>query len=200
LKEAKIKMGILKDKITWARVKSPWVLHFNSGACNGCDIEIVALLTPKFDVERFGVKLEPSPRHADVLLVTGCVTQQCAERLKRIYDQMPQPKFVVAIGACACSGGVFAGNYNVLGGADKVIPVTAYIPGCPPRPEAMLDGVVKLLNALSPPKIKKQKKQAEQPKAEEKPQVAQINAPAKPEAPIVVQEKPAVEEAKPVAK
>ena len=88
--------------ITWARVKSPWVLHFNSGACNGCDIEIVALLTPKYDVERFGVKLEPSPRHADVLLVTGCVTQQCAERLKRVYDQMPQPKFVVAIGACAC--------------------------------------------------------------------------------------------------
>ena len=103
----------MTDTKTWARVKSPWVLHFNSGACNGCDIEIVALLTPKYDVERFGVKLEPSPRHADVLLVTGCVTQQCAERLKSIYDQMPQPKFVVAIGACACSGGVFEGNYNV---------------------------------------------------------------------------------------
>ncbi len=145
---------IMTDTKTWARVKSPWVLHFNSGACNGCDIEIVALLTPKYDVERFGVKLEPSPRHADVLLVTGCVTQQCAERLKRVYDQMPQPKFVVAIGACACSGGVFEGNYNVLGGVDKVIPVTAYIPGCPPRPEAILDGVVKLLNALNPPKPK----------------------------------------------
>ena len=104
----------MTDTKTWARVKSPWVLHFNSGACNGCDIEIVALLTPKYDVERFGIKLEPSPRHADVLLVTGCVTQQCAERLKRVYDQMPQPKFVVAIGACACSGGVFAGNYNTL--------------------------------------------------------------------------------------
>ena len=99
---------------TWARLKSPWVLHFNSGACNGCDIEVVALLTPRFDVERFGIKLEPSPRHADVLLVTGSVTQQCAERLKRIYEQMPEPKFVVAIGACACSGGVFRGNYNVL--------------------------------------------------------------------------------------
>ena len=73
----------MTDTKTWARVKSPWVLHFNSGACNGCDIEIVALLTPKYDVERFGVKLEPSPRHADVLLVTGCVTQQCAERLKK---------------------------------------------------------------------------------------------------------------------
>lgn len=138
----------MPNTITWARVKSPWVLHFNSGACNGCDIEIVALLTPKYDVERFGVKLEPSPRHADVLLTTGCVTEQCAERLKRIYEQMPEPKFVVAIGACACSGGVFAGNYNVVGGVDKVIPVNAYIPGCPPRPEAILDGVVKLLTAL----------------------------------------------------
>ena len=153
----------MTDTKTWARVKSPWVLHFNSGACNGCDIEIVALLTPKYDIERFGVKLEPSPRHADVLLVTGCVTQQCAERLKSIYDQMPQPKFVVAIGACACSGGVFEGNYNVVGGVDKVIPVTAYIPGCPPRPEAILDGVVKLLNALNPPKPKKQPKQAKAP-------------------------------------
>jgi NADH-quinone oxidoreductase B subunit len=106
------------------------------------------LLTPKYDVERFGIKLEPSPRHADVLLTTGAVTRQCAERLKRIYEQMPEPKFVVAIGACACSGGVFAGNYNVLGGVDKVIPVNAYIPGCPPRPEAIIDGVVKLLKTL----------------------------------------------------
>ena len=145
---------------TWARLKSPWVLHFNSGACNGCDIEIVALLTPKYDVERFGIKLEPSPRHADVLLTTGVVTQQIAERLKRIYEQMPQPKFVVAIGACACSGGVMSGNYNVVGGVDKVIPVNAYIPGCPPRPEAIIDGVVKLLNSLKPPKPpKKEAKQ-----------------------------------------
>jgi len=136
---------------TWARVKSPWVIHFNSGACNGCDIEIVALLTPKYDVERFGIKLEPAPRQADVLLVTGAVTQQCAERLKRIYDQMPQPKFVVAIGACACGGGVFQGAYGVLSGVDKVLPVNAYIPGCPPRPEAIIDGVVKLLSSLQAP-------------------------------------------------
>ena len=163
----------MSDVVTWARVKSPWVLHFNAGACNGCDIEIVACLTPKYDVERFGVKLEPSPRHADVLLVTGAVTKQCAERLKRIYDQMPQPKFVVAIGACACSGGVFNGCYGVEGGVDKVIPVTAYIPGCAPRPEAIMDGVVKLLNALNPPKPKKVKKEeakpVEAPKGEAKP-------------------------------
>jgi NADH-quinone oxidoreductase B subunit len=148
--------------VLWSRLKSPWVLHFNSGACNGCDIEVVALLTPKFDVERFGIKLEPSPRHADVLLVTGSVTKQCAERLKRIYDQMPEPKFVVAIGACACSGGVFRGNYNVLNGVDQVLPVNAYIPGCPPKPEAIIDGVVKLLNSLKPTKPKKEEKKIEQ--------------------------------------
>jgi NADH-quinone oxidoreductase B subunit len=129
----------------WAQKKSPWVLHFNSGACNGCDIEVVALLTPRYDVERFGILLEPSPRHADVLLVTGVVTKQVADRLKRIYEQMPSPKFVVAIGACACSGGVFEGNYNVVGGVDKIIPVDVYIPGCAPKPEAIIDGVVKLL-------------------------------------------------------
>lgn len=133
--------------VKWAKKRSPWVLHFNSGACNGCDIEVVALLTPRYDVERFGILLEPSPRHADVLLVTGPVTRQCADRLQRIYEQMPEPKFVVAIGACACSGGVFEGNYNVLGGADKVISVDVYIPGCPPKPEAMIDGIVKLLKS-----------------------------------------------------
>jgi len=102
-------------------------------------------LTPKYDIERFGVLLEPSPRHADVLLVTGVVTRQCADRLKLIYEQMPKPRFVVAIGACACSGGVFEGNYSVLGGVDRVIPVDIYVPGCPPRPEAMIDGIAKLL-------------------------------------------------------
>jgi NADH-quinone oxidoreductase B subunit len=134
--------------VRWAGMRSPWVLHFNSGSCNGCDIEIAALLTPRYDVYRFGVQLEPSPRHADVLLVTGVVTRQCADRLKRIYEQMAKPAFVIAIGACGCTGGIFAGNYPVLGGADKVIPVDMYIPGCPPRPEALIDGVVKLLKTL----------------------------------------------------
>jgi len=131
--------------VKWAQKKSPWVLHFNSGACNGCDIEVVALLTPRYDVERLGILLEPSPRHADVLLVTGVVTRQVQDRLKRIYEQMPNPKFVVAIGACACSGGVFEGNYNVIGGVDKIIPVDIYIPGCAPKPEAIIDGIAKLL-------------------------------------------------------
>jgi NADH-quinone oxidoreductase B subunit len=134
--------------LKWARTKSPWLLHFNSGACNGCDIEVVALLTPRYDVERFGVKLEPSPRHADVLVVTGVVTKQCKARLKMIYQQMPSPKFVVAVGACACSGGIFQGCYNVSGRLDKIIPVDVYIPGCPPKPEAIVQGVAKLLAKL----------------------------------------------------
>ena len=105
-------------------------------------------MAPHYDVERFGIRLQPSPRFADVLIATGVVTKQCADRLKRIYDQMPEPKFVIAIGACACSGGVFRGCYNSLGGIDKVVPVNMYVPGCPPKPEAMIDAVAKLLAKL----------------------------------------------------
>lgn len=137
---------------TWARVNSPWAIHFNSGSCNGCDVEILATITPRYDLERVGIKLQGSPRHADVLVCTGPVTRQARERLIRVYEQMPEPKFVVAVGSCAISSGVFEGCHNVLGGIDKVIPVNAYIPGCPPRPEAIIDGVVKLLQSLQPPK------------------------------------------------
>jgi NADH-quinone oxidoreductase B subunit len=133
---------------TWARVNSPWAIHFNSGSCNGCDIEILATLTPRYDLERFGVKLQGSPRHADILICTGPVTRQARDRLRRIYEQMPDPKFVIAVGSCAISGGVFQGCYNVVGHVDAVIPVDVYIPGCPPRPEAIIDGVVKLLQSL----------------------------------------------------
>ena len=139
---------VLEQVKTWARVNSPWVIHFNSGSCNGCDIEILATLTPRYDLERLGVKLQGSPRHADILLCTGPVTRQARDRLVRIYSQMPEPKFVVAIGSCALSGGAFRGCYNIQGGIDQIIPVDAYIPGCPPRPEAIIDGVVKLLSAL----------------------------------------------------
>ena len=139
---------MLEKIVTWARTKSPWVIHFNSGACNACDIEILATFTPRFDLERFGVLLKGTPRHADVLICSGPVTLQTRDRLKRIYEQMAEPKFVVAVGTCASSGGVFKGCYGVCGGIDSVIPVSAYIPGCPARPEAIIDGVVKLLNSL----------------------------------------------------
>jgi len=136
-------------KVDYRLVKySPWLVHFNTGACNGCDIEVLAALTPLYDPERFGVKLSPSIRHGDILVVTGAVTKKAADRLKRLYDQMPCPKFVLAVGACAIDGGVFSKSYNVVGGVDRVVPVSAYIPGCPPRPEAILDGVVKLLEAI----------------------------------------------------
>lgn len=133
---------------TWARLNSIWAVHFNSGSCNGCDIEILATLTPRYDVERFGIKLQGSPRHADVLLVTGPVTRQARERLLRTYQQMPEPKFVVSVGSCSISGGVFEGCYSVGGSVDEVIPVDVYIPGCPPRPEAVIDGIVLLLTHL----------------------------------------------------
>jgi NADH-quinone oxidoreductase B subunit len=141
-------MSVLDKLVRWARIKSPWVLHFNTGACNACDIEIIAALAPHFDVERFGVMLKATPRHADVLLASGPVTRQIKDRVKRIYEQMPEPKFVVAVGTCACSGGAFAGCYNVTGGIDTVVPVSAYIPGCPASPAAIIDGVVKLLGSL----------------------------------------------------
>jgi len=141
-------MSVVTKIVTWARLKSPWVLHFNTGACNACDIEIVAALTPRYDLERFGVLLKGTPRHADIILCSGPVTKQIKGRLKRIYDQMPEPKFVVAVGTCSCSGGVFDGCYNVESGIDAVIPVAAYIPGCPASPKAIIDGVVKLLASV----------------------------------------------------
>jgi len=123
--------------------KSPWVVHFNCNSCNGCDIEIVACLTPLYDLERFGVIHVGNPKHADVLVVTGSVNHRTARVLKNVYDQMPSPKVVVAMGVCASSGGIFAEGYNVLGGVDKVVPVDVFVPGCPAKPEAMLDGILK---------------------------------------------------------
>ena len=139
---------MLERVIRWSRKKSPWILHLNSGACNACDIEVVAALTPRFDVERLGVLLKATPRHADVIVATGPVTRQLRDRIIRIYEQTPDPKFVVAVGACAMSGCVYRGAYNICGGLDQVIPVNVYIPGCPVRPDAILDGVVKLINTL----------------------------------------------------
>jgi len=139
---------IISKVLKWARQNSPWFLHFNTGGCNGCDIEILSLLTPRYDVERFGILKESSPRHADILICTGPVTQQVKPRLQRIYDQMPEPKWVLAVGSCSCSGGIFSGAHNILGGIDKVLPVDMYIPGCPCRPEAIIDGIVKLLERV----------------------------------------------------
>ena len=128
--------------------KSPWVVHYDGSSCNGCDIEVLACLMPRYDVERFGIINCGNPKHADVFLVTGSVNEQNKDVIKQIYDQMPEPKVVVAVGICACSGGVFKDCYNVLGGVDQVIPVDAYVPGCAARPEAIIDAVVKGLDVL----------------------------------------------------
>ena len=139
---------MLNKLARWSRIKSPWILHLNSGACNACDIEIVAALTPRFDVERFGILLKATPRHADVIIASGPVTRQMRDRIIRIYEQTPDTKFVIAVGACAMSGCVYRGAYNIMGGIDQVIPVNIYVPGCPARPDAIVDGVVKLLGKL----------------------------------------------------
>ncbi|MEM2851421.1 MAG: NADH-quinone oxidoreductase subunit NuoB [Candidatus Bathyarchaeia archaeon] len=128
--------------VSLSRIKSPWLFHLNTGSCNGCDIEIVAALTPRYDAERLGCLLVGSPRHADVLLVTGPVTRQMISRVIRVYEQVPEPKAVVAVGACAASGGPFVGSYVIEGPLDGIIPVDAYVLGCPPRPEAIVRGIV----------------------------------------------------------
>ena len=141
-------MGFVDNMIKRSRLKSPWIVHFDCGSCNGCDIEVLACLTPIYDIERFGILNIGNPKHADVLLVTGTVNLRNKHVLKNIYDQMPGPKAVIAIGACGCSGGVFREAYNVVGGVDKVIPVDVYVPGCPARPEAIIDGVVAALEKV----------------------------------------------------
>jgi len=135
--------------LQWARIKSPWICHFNTGGCNACDIELVAALTPRFDVERFGILLKGSPRHADILVVTGPVTLQTEARLRSVYDQMAEPRFVMVVGVCGCSGSVYHGCYSVKGGIDRVIPVDVYVGGCPPRPSEIIDGVVQILNKIA---------------------------------------------------
>lgn len=128
--------------------KSPWIIHYDGSSCNGCDIEVLACLTPLYDIERFGIINTGNPKHADVFLITGSINEQNADVVRTIYNQMPDPKVVAAIGICATSGGIFRECYNVKGGVDSTIPVDIYIPGCAARPEAIIDGVVAALGVL----------------------------------------------------
>ncbi|MCL1918791.1 MAG: NADH-quinone oxidoreductase subunit B family protein [Peptococcaceae bacterium] len=141
--------------------KSPWLVHYDASSCNGCDIEVLACLTPLYDVERFGVLNIGNPKHADIFVVTGSVNEQNRSVIQNIYNQMAEPKVVVAVGACASSGGIFRECYNVQGGVDNVIPVDVYVSGCAARPEAIIDGVVQALGVLEQKYEESKKKGAE---------------------------------------
>jgi Ni,Fe-hydrogenase III small subunit len=121
------------------------IREVDAGSCNGCELEIHALNNAYYDLERFGLRFVASPRHADVLLVTGPVTKNMHEALARTYAATPDPKWIVAVGDCAANGGIFAGSYAVEGGVSRVVPVDLHIPGCPPEPEALLQGLLALL-------------------------------------------------------
>lgn len=129
--------------------KSPWIIHYDASSCNGCDIEVLACLTPLYDVERFGIINTGNPKHADIFVITGGVNEQNKEVVENLYNQMPDPKVVVAVGICACSGGVFRECYNVAGGVNMIIPVDVYVPGCAARPESIIDGIVQGLAVLN---------------------------------------------------
>jgi Ni,Fe-hydrogenase III small subunit/formate hydrogenlyase subunit 6/NADH:ubiquinone oxidoreductase subunit I len=133
----------LKERIKGRLGRSLHVRQVDAGSCNGCELEIAATANPVFDLERFGIHFVASPRHADVLLVTGPVTRNMETALRRTYEATPEPRVVVAVGACGCSGGIFGeGTYASLGGVDRVVPVDVYVPGCPPRPHAILNGLL----------------------------------------------------------
>ncbi|MCE9654708.1 NADH-quinone oxidoreductase subunit NuoB [Clostridium celatum] len=128
--------------------KSPWIIHYDGSSCNGCDIEVLASLSPLYDAERFGVINTGDPRQADILVITGAVNEKNSEVIKQIYEQMPNPKVVMAVGICACSGGIFKDCYNILGGVNKIVPVDVYVMGCAARPEAIIDGIIKAVDIL----------------------------------------------------
>jgi Ni,Fe-hydrogenase III small subunit/Pyruvate/2-oxoacid:ferredoxin oxidoreductase delta subunit len=133
----------LRERIRGRLGRSLHVRQVDAGSCNGCELEIAATANPLYDLERYGIHLVASPRHADVLLVTGPVTRNMEIALRRTYEAAPEPRIVVAVGACGCSGGIFGeGTYAAIGGVDRVVPVDVYIPGCPPRPQAILNGLL----------------------------------------------------------
>ena len=132
----------LREKIKKMFGRSLSIREIDAGSCNGCEVEITALNNPIYDIERFGIRFVSSPRHADVLLVTGPASRNMEIALQRTYEATPNPKIVIAVGACACSGGIFGDTYATTGGIDKVIPVDVYIPGCPPRPEVLIQGLL----------------------------------------------------------
>jgi Ni,Fe-hydrogenase III small subunit len=142
-------MNLWKRMMCYCRRHSPWLFHMNTGSCNGCDIELIASLSPRYDAEQVGAVLQASPRHADVLCVTGPVTRNSIGAIKTVYAQICGPKAVVAIGSCPASTNVFIDSRTLEGPLDQHIPVDVYVPGCPPRPDAILAGVAKAAGILA---------------------------------------------------
>jgi Ni,Fe-hydrogenase III small subunit/Pyruvate/2-oxoacid:ferredoxin oxidoreductase delta subunit len=140
--------GTLNENIHRVLGRSLAIRQVDAGSCNGCELEIGALNNPVHDIERLGIHFVASPRHADMLLVTGPVTRNMEQALRKTYAATPEPKVVAAVGACGISGGIFGTNYATVGGVDRVVPVDVYIPGCPPRPQALLHGILLAVNRL----------------------------------------------------
>jgi Ni,Fe-hydrogenase III small subunit len=140
---------MFKKAIAKSMAKSPWLYHINTGSCNGCDIELVACLTPRYDAERFGFKLTGSPRHADIVVVSGPITSQSKDRLVRTLAQVPQPFCVVSLGSCPRSGNVFKGSYSVEGPLEKYVHVDVSVAGCTPKPEAIIEALYKAAGILA---------------------------------------------------
>jgi len=144
------------------RRKSPWVYRVGAGSCNGCDIEIGPCMTPRYDAEQIGMLLQGSPKHADILLITGALTKRTHRAVVDIYAQMPSPKAVIAIGSCPASGNVYEGSPLVDGPVDKFIPVDVWVPGCPPRPQLILAGVAQAARLLADGRTASQREPAAQ--------------------------------------
>lgn len=149
----------LQDKIKKTFGRSLHIREVDAGSCNGCEVEVTALSNPVYDVERLGIHIVASPRHADMLLVTGPVTRNMELAVLKTYNAAPGPKLVAAMGSCACNGGIFGETYASAGGVDKLLPVDVYIPGCPPRPQAVIFGLLVAVDRLTQ-KIKKQEVEA----------------------------------------
>jgi Ni,Fe-hydrogenase III small subunit len=142
-------MGIFERLLAKSRLKSPWIYRINAGSCNGCDIEIAPCFCPRYDAEQIGAVVQGSPKHADILLITGTMTLRARDAVRNVYEQMPEPKAVVAIGSCPATGNIFAGSPTILDGVASIVPIDVYVPGCPPRPQAIIRGIQQAAQLLA---------------------------------------------------
>jgi Ni,Fe-hydrogenase III small subunit len=142
-------MGIFERLLAKSRLKSPWIYRINAGSCNGCDIEIAPCFCPRYDAEQIGAVMQGSPKHADILLITGTMTLRARDAVRNVYNQMPEPKAVVAIGSCPATGNIFAGSPTILDGVASIVPIDVYVPGCPPRPQAIIRGIQQAAQLLA---------------------------------------------------